>query len=340
MEKRDLDIILDSAVNWLMYKDKTVLITGSTGRLGRYIIDLLVEIDLRYNLNMKILCAARSLEKFQRVFKDELHFPNVKILCQDVNMAIVYDGVIDFIFHTAGPAAPVDFNSSPAETLWSHVNGTRNILECARTHNTQKVFYISTVEIYGEWKEERGIREDDMGILRHLNSRACYPEAKRLCETMLAVYKQEYGVRYCGVRLSHTLGPGILLDDGRAFAEFLDCAFKGRNIVLTSNGSAMRTYTYVADVMNAVFRIMEKGEETLYNVSAEENLISVRDLAELIASLSPSGNTKVRFSGEVAKLPYLPFKLPIMDTNKIRDLGWSPKVGLRDMFKWTMDSLI
>lgn len=339
MEKRDLDIILDSAVNWLMYKDKTVLVTGSTGRLGRYIVDLLIEIDLRYNLNMNILCAARSLEKLQRVFKEELHFPNVKVLCQNVNTEIVYDEVIDFIFHTAGPAAPVDFNSSPVETLWSHVNGTRNILECARTHNTQKVFYISTVEIYGEWKENHGIAESDMGILQHLNSRACYPEAKRLCETMLAVYKQEYGIGYCGVRLSHTLGPGILLDDGRAFAEFIDRSLKGEDIILTSNGSAMRTYTYVADVMNAVFLIMEKGEETLYNVSAEENLISVRDLAELIATLSPSGKTKVRLSKEASKLPYLPFKLPIMDTSKIRDLGWKPKVSLREIFKWTMETL-
>lgn len=339
MEKRDLDIILDSAVNWLMYNNKTVLVTGSTGRLGRYIVDLLIEIDLRYNLNMTILCAARSLDKLQKVFKEELLFPNVKILCQDVNTTIVYDGSIDFIFHTAGPAAPVDFNSSPAETLWSHVNGTRNILECARTHNTQKVFYISTVEIYGEWKEERGIKEDDMGILQHLNSRACYPEAKRLCETMLAVYKQEYEIGYCGVRLSHTLGPGILLDDGRAFAEFMDRSLKGEDIILTSNGSAMRTYTYVADVMNAVFLIMEKGEETFYNVSAEENLISVRDLAELIASLSPSGITKVRLSEEAAKLPYLPFTLPIMDTSKVRDLGWQPKVSLKDIFKWTMETL-
>lgn len=340
MEKRDLDIIMNSAVNWLMYKDKTVLVTGSTGRLGRYIVDLLIEIDLRYNLNMNILCAARSSKKLQEVFNEELHLPNVKVLCQDVNEPIDYDGIIDFIFHTAGPAAPIDFKIRPAETLWSHINGTRNVLECARTHNTKKVFYISTVEIYGECKGIQGITEDDMGVLYHLNSRACYPEAKRLCETMLAVYKQQYGISYCGVRLSHTLGPGISLDDGRAFAEFINCSLKGEDIVLTSDGSAMRTYTYVADVMNAVFLIMEKGKETLYNVSADENLISVRDLAELIASLSPSRKTKVRMSDEAAKLPYLPYKLPIMDTSKIRDLGWRPQVGLKEIFQWTIETLV
>lgn len=340
MEKKDLDIILDSVVNWQMYKDKTVLVTGATGRLGRYIADLLIEIDLRYNLNMKILCAARSREKLHQVFGDELQLPSVYVLCGDINTLPGYEGTIDYIFHTAGPAAPVDFKRCPAETLWSHVNGTRNILECARTHGTRRVFYVSTVEVYGELTAEQNITEADMGILRHLNYRACYPEAKRLCETMLTVYKQQYGVGYCGVRLSHTLGPGILLDDGRAFAEFIDRSLKGEDIVLHSDGSAMRTYTYVADAINAVFLIMEKGKETLYNVSAEENLISIRDLAELIANLSPSGKTKVRLSDEAAKMPYLPFKLPIMDTSKVRDLGWRPKVGLRDMFKWTMEALV
>lgn len=340
MERRELNIILDSAVNWLMYKDKTVLVTGATGRLGRYIADTLIETDLRYNLNMRILCAARSREKLRRVFGDELQLPNVYTLCADINMSPAYEGTIDYIFHTAGPAAPADFKERPSETLWSHVNGTRNILECARTHGTRRVFYVSTVEVYGEMVEERDITEIDMGILRNLTPRACYPEAKRLCETMLAVYKQQYGVNYCGVRLSHTLGPGIVLDDGRAFAEFIDRSLQGEDIVLYSDGSAMRTYTYVADVINAVFLIMEKGEDTLYNVSAEENLISVRDLAELIASLSPSGKTLVRLSDEAAQLPYLPFKLPIMNTDKVRNLGWKPKVRLRELFKWTMESMI
>lgn len=340
MEKRDLDIILDCAVNWLMYKDKTVLVTGATGRLGRYIVDSLIEVDLRYDLNMTILCLARSSKKLRSVFGDELEFPNVNIMCQDMNEPIVYDGTIDFIFHTAGPAAPVDFKEEPAEMLWCHVNGTRNILECARTHVTKKVFYVSTVEIYGEWTGECEIMESDMGILQHLNSRAGYPEAKRLCETMLAVYEKEYGVKYCGVRLSHTLGPGILLDDGRAFAEFINQSLKGKDIILTSDGSAMRTYTYVADAMNAIFLIMERGEGTFYNVSTDENLVSVRDLAELIAGMSPSGKTRVLLEGAASQLPYLPFKLPIMNTSRIRSLGWKPRVGLRDMFKWIMESFV
>ena len=340
MEKRDLDIICHSAVNWQMYENSTVLITGATGRLGRYIVETLTDVDLKYNLNMQIIGLARSVEKARPVFQDILKFPNVSMMYQDINKPILYDDNIDYIFHTAGPAAPMDFKNNPVETLWAHVNGTHNVLECARTHQTKRVFYVSTVEVYGDWQSDATIKEEDMGIMRQLNSRACYPEAKRLCETMFATYKEEYGQSYCGVRLCHTLGPGISIHDGRAFAEFMDCVIHNKNIVLHSDGSAMRTYTYTPDAVNAMFLVMDKGQDLLYNVAANENLISIRDLANLMTTLLPNRNSKVVFSEEAAKLPYLPFKLAIMDTSKIRSLGWKPQVDLKHMFQWTMEALM
>mgnify|MGYP001625460080 CR=1 FL=1 len=340
VEKRDIDIICRGYVNWKMYRNKTVLITGATGRLGRYILETLADVDIKYNLNMRILGLARSEKKAKEVFGGTLELPNVSFLYKDVNKEISYEGYIDYIFHTAGPAAPVDFKNTAVETLWAHVNGTHNILECARNHGTERVFYVSTVETYGDFSGKVNIKEEDMGILHHLNFRACYPEAKRLCETMLASYKEEYGVDYCGVRFSHTLGPGILLDDGRAFAEFINCVLHDQDIVLNSDGSAMRTYTYVADGINAAFLIMSKGESTFYNVAADENLISVRDLANLIAGLSITGKSKVVFSKKTSEMPYLPFILPIMDTTKIRKLGWRPQVNLEKTFKWTMESFV
>ena len=340
MEKRDLDIIIDSAVNWRMYENTTVLVTGATGRQGRYILETLADMDLRYNLNMRVIGLARNEQKAKAVFGNLLELPNVSFLYQDVNTPIPCAGNIDYIFHTAGPAAPMDFNKDPVGTLWAHVNGTHNVLECARTHKTRRVFYISTVETYGEWKSDEKIKETDMGVMRQLTPRACYPEAKRLCETMLTTYKAQYGISFCGVRLCHTLGPGVSLTDGRAFAEFMNCVINNEDIVLHSDGSAMRTYTYVADAVNAMFLIMDKGEDELYNVATEENLISIRDLAETMTRLLPNRTSKVVFSEEASKLPYLPFKLAIMDTSKIRELGWKPSTDIEHMFKWTMESFL
>lgn len=340
MENRDLKIIKNSVVNWRMYLNATVLVTGATGRLGRYILETLADVDLEYNLNMRVLGLARSGEKARDVFGSLLELPNVKFLYQDVNTEIRYDGKIDYIFHTAGPAAPRDFHEDPAGTLWAHVNGTRQVMECARTHRAKRVFYVSTVEPYGEWEQDARIRETDMGIMRQFSARACYPEAKRLCETMLAAYKEQYGISSCGVRLCHTLGPGISLTDGRAFAEFMNCVMNNEDIVLHSDGSAMRTYTYTPDAVNAMFLIMDKGEDMLYNVASEENLISIRDLARLMPALLPGCASKVVFSEEAAKLPYLPFRLAIMDTAKVRELGWKPQTDIPHTFQWTMQSFL
>lgn len=341
MERRDFDIIRKGISNWNMYRNATVMVTGATGRLGRFILETLVDVDLKYNLNLRVVGLARNHEKAVSVFGELLEFPNVSFLYQDVNTPINYDGNVDYIFHTAGPAAPLDFKTSAVNVLWAHVNGTHNVLEFAVNHNTKKVFYISTVEIYGTWESDAKIKEEDMGPLHNLNSRACYPEGKRLCETMLASYKACYGIDFCGVRLCHTLAAGIALDDGRAFAEFIDCALKGNDIVLHSDGSAMRTYTYTPDAVNAIFMIMERGESGyMYNVAATENLISIRDLANLIARMSPSKKTKVVFSEEASKMPYLPFKLAIMDTSKIRDLGWQPQTDIESTFRWTIESFL
>lgn len=339
MEKRDLDIITNSAVNWRMYLDSTVLVTGATGRIGMYIMETLADVDLKYNLNMKILGLARSEKKARDVFDNLLDLPNVEFIYQDVNVPINYEGKIDYVFHTAGPAAPKDYDY-PVDTLWAHVNGTHNVMEAARLHKAKRVFYVSTVEVYGDWKSDVKIKETDMGVMQNLVSRACYPEAKRVCETMLTTYKQQYGISFCGVRLCHTLGPGVALDDGRGFAEFMDCILKNKDIVLHSDGGAMRTYTYVADAVNAMFLIMDKGEDMLYNVANEDNLISIRDLAETMVCLLPDRKSRVIYAPEAAKLQYLPFKLAILDTTKVRELGWKPITDIKTMFKWTLESFL
>ena len=340
--ERDIDIIMKSPIDWEVFREKSILVTGATGRLGMYIVEAFCEADLRWNLNLRVIALARSEEKLQRVFGNTLELPNVRTLVQDITTPLEIEGSVDFIFHTAGPAAPVDFTSTPVDTLWAHVQGTRNVLELAREKKAKQVFYMSTVEIYGEWKKDEKIRETDMGPMKCDVARACYPEAKRLCETMLASYQAQYAVPYRGIRMCHTFGPGISLDDGRAFAEFLRDVVRGEDIVLQSDGSAMRTYTYVADAVGAMLLISSKGQDgTFYNVANTDNLISIRDLAKLIAGLDPAQKVQVRYADGVGKgLKYLPFKLAIMDVSNVEALGWKPQVDLNHAFRYTLDAFL
>jgi nucleoside-diphosphate-sugar epimerase len=339
-EQRDIDIIWNNPIDWEVFRNQTILVTGATGRLGMYIVEAINKADIDWNLNLKIICLARNEKKLKEVFGKTLMLPNIRTLVQDITEPVAYDGDVDFIFHTAGAASPKDFTQAPVDTLWGHVQGTRNILELAREKNTKKILYVSTVETYGEWKSEEGIRETDIGALKFDQKRACYPEAKRLCETMLACYEAQYGIDYVTVRLCHTFGPGIVLDDGRAFAEFIRDVLEGKDIVLQSDGSAMRTYTYVADAIGAILLAFTKGKETCYNIANVDNLISIRDLAQLIADLDPKHKVQVRSTQESGSLQYLPFRLGIMNVDRIMQLGWRPQVGLKDAFRYTIDSFL
>lgn len=341
VELRDIDIILKNPIDWECFRNRTVLVTGATGRLGMYLVEALNKADIDWNLNLTIIALARSRQKLQEVFGESLQLPNIHTIVQDIEMPISWTGDIHYIFHTAGAASPQDFTNWPVDTLWGHVQGTRNVLELAREKKTAKVLYVSTVEIYGEWKSAEGIREDDMGPMHCDNARACYPEAKRMCETMLASYEAQYGVSYVGVRLCHTFGPGISLNDGRAFAEFIRNVMEGKDIVLQTDGSAARTYTYVADAIGAMLLAFTKGKEHYYNIANLDNLISIRDLAELIAGLDPKGKVTVRYARQAEqKLKYLPFKLGIMNVDRITELGWRPQVGVEEAFRYTLESFL
>ena len=306
-----------------------------------YFVEAINKADIDWNLNLTIIAMARSREKLKRVFGQTLKLPNIKAMIQDITEPIIYDKPVHYIFHTAGAASPMDFTQTPVDTLWGHVQGTRNILEFAREKKVERVFYISTVETYGEWKGDEKIKESDCGPLHCDNARACYPEAKRLCETMFASYEAQYGINYVGARLCHTFGPGISLYDGRAFAEFIRNVLEGKNIVLQTDGSATRTYTYVADAVGAMLLAFTKGKDKYYNVANPDNIISIRDLANLIAGLDPKQKVKVQYASDIEQqLNYLPFKLGIMNVDRIMNLGWRPQVGIEEAFKYTIESFL
>lgn len=340
MEQRDIDIVFQSPIDWEYFRNKTILVTGATGRIGMYLVEAINKANSDWNLNITILAHARSKKKLAKIFGPSLQLPNLHVLVQDITQPIQWNDSLDYIFHTAGAASPSDFTQCPVETIFGHLHGTQNVLELARK-NSAKVLYVSTVEIYGDWHEETRIKETDVAPLRCDNVRACYPEAKRMCETMLEAYRVEYGVSYTGVRLSHTLGPGIILDDGRSFAEFLKNVKDGQDIILHSDGSAVRTYTYTADAVGAMLLAFTTGRERWFNIANINNIIAIGDLAELIASLDPQNMVKVVYAqGNKPALRYLNFNLGIMDVSRIMALGWKPYVNLENTFRYTLESIL
>lgn len=168
------------------------------------------------------------------------------------------------------------------------------------------------------------IDEQSYGGLDILNPRACYAEGKRAAEAMCAAYQAQFGIVF-----GHIYGPGMALDDGRVQAEFAANVVAGSDIVLNSDGSAVRTYTYVADAIAGLFYVLLRGEQMAYNVADPDGLVSIRRLAELFTQVRLEKGLRLAFTNESDARSYSQVKGQGLNTGRLAGLGWRALVGLR-----------
>jgi nucleoside-diphosphate-sugar epimerase len=239
--------------------------------------------------------------------------------------------VIDYVFHAAGSASPYYIHNDPVGIINANVQGTQQVLELARSHHTKNIVFASTREVYGCVEGKLSISEDDMGVIDPLNPRDCYPESKRLAEALLMAYQTQYQVSFNTVRLAHSYGPGMEIEnDGRVMADLISDVVHARDTQLKSSGEAERAFCYVTDAVSGILRVMLRGEPGLaYNLANEKEPISVFDLAHLLQELS--GNSKsVRVEVNGDQSGYTNYARTAMNTKRLSGLGWDVKVGLRD----------
>ena len=315
---------------------KTILITGASGMIGSYFVYTLMKLNESYDANIKIIPLIRNLNKLDDFV---INNDNVCPIVQDVTDKIHYDGEIDYIIHAASPASPKIMKELPVETNFANTIGTANTLILANEKKVEGYLFISSREIYGKpiFNEEY-FTEESFGFIDQLVPRNAYAEGKKAAENMCVGFNKEYGLNVKIVRLAHTYGPGMSIYDGRVQADFLKNLVHGDNIKLKSDGSSIRTYTYVADAINAMFKVILNSKDIVYNVSDENNKISIRELAYIVASLD---NLKVVFEIEDEdNQSYAPFKFGILSSDKIKkELNWKSKYSLKNGFKRTYDFL-
>ncbi|WP_405306868.1 NAD-dependent epimerase/dehydratase family protein [Methanobrevibacter sp.] len=320
--------------------NSSVMITGATGMIGSYFVYTLMKLNENYDANIKIIPLVRNLNKINEEILSKSY---VQPIVQDVTEKIEYDGDVDYIIHAASPASPKIMKEKPVETNFANTIGTANTLMFAKEHNSKKYLFISSREIYGAPIEnEEYFKEDSFGFIDQLIPRNAYAEGKKAAENMCVGFKTEYGLDTKIVRLAHTYGPGMSVDDGRVQADFLKNLLNEEDIVLKSDGSSIRTYTYVSDAVSAMFKIILKSEDMVYNVSDERNEVSIRELAETMVKILPEKELKLVFDikDEDKDAGYAPFKFGLLSSEKIRnELGWNAKYSVFDGFKRTLEFL-
>lgn len=306
--------------------NKTILITGATGLIGRNLICHIHE----HEPSCRIVALVRSIEKARSIFSDNW----LQYIEGDVCDPIVYEGTIDYIVHGASITSSKKFVEEPVDVILTNINGTRNLLDLAKEKAVKSFVYLSTMEVYGTPTSDEKISEDYICNLDTMNKRSSYPESKRLCESICTAYFSQYGVPTKVIRLTQTIGPGIDYYDGRVFAEFARCAVEKRDIVLHTKGETKRMYISADDASNAIMTVLLKGKNgEAYNVANEDAYCSIYEMARIVADEICYGKIKVLIeTDDISKYGYLSEMKMNLDTSRLRALGWNSTASIYDMY--------
>ena len=337
--EEDIKRIISEPVNWEKLRGKSVLVTGASGMIGNYVISTLIGLNRTENMDISISGLLRHPDKLTDEVRNQ-----ITIIEQSVTEPVSKDYQFDYVIHTASPASPLIMRTDPVGTIAANVLGVWNTLQSAYHSKADGYLFISSREIYGQPEMGQDVFDEaTYGFVDPLDPRSCYPEGKKAAETMCACYRQQYGMNTKAARLAHTYGPGMPVDDGRVQADFFRDVINHRNIVLKSEGTAVRTYTYVSDAVAALFYILLNGDEDeiAYNISSEDAIVSIRQLAETMVNTFPERHLSIEFDipEKQSNDGTAPFTLGTLSSEKLMSLGWKPRVSLQEGIKRTIKYL-
>jgi dTDP-glucose 4,6-dehydratase len=307
-----------------MSERKRILITGAAGFLGSHLCDRFVKEDYHV-VAMDNLITGR-LKNIEHLFKLE----NFEFYNHDVSKFIHVPGKLDYILHFASPASPIDYLKIPIQTLKVGSLGIHNCLGLAKAKNA-RVLIASTSEVYGD-PTVHPQTEEYWGNVNPVGPRGVYDEAKRFQEAMTMAYHNFHGVETRIVRIFNTYGPRMRLNDGRVLPAFIGQALRGEDLTVFGDGSQTRSFCFVDDLVEGIFRLLHSDYALPVNVGNPDE-ISIADFAEEIIKLTGT-NQKVIYKD----LPVDDPKQRQPDITKAKEiLGWEPKVSRSEGLKITYD---
>ena len=303
---------------------KTILITGAAGFLGSHLCDRFTE-DGYHVVGMDNLITGR-MSNLEHLIK----LPNFEFHHHDVSKHIHIPGELDYILHFASPASPIDYLKIPIQTLKVGSLGIHNCLGLARVKKA-RVLIASTSEVYGD-PNVHPQPESYWGNVNPVGPRGVYDEAKRFQEAMTMAYNTFHGVETRIVRIFNTYGPRMRLNDGRVLPAFIGQALRGEDLTVFGDGSQTRSFCYVDDLVEGIFRLLKSDYEQPVNIGNPSE-ISIAQFAEEIIELT----------GTEQKVIYK--DLPVDDPKQRRPditlasklLGWEPKVSRQEGLKITYE---
>lgn len=303
---------------------KRVLITGAAGFLGSHLCDRFIK-EGCHVIGMDNLITG-DLRNIEHLFKlKEFEFYH-----HDVSKFVFVPGKLDYILHFASPASPIDYLKIPIQTLKVGSLGTHNLLGLAKAKQA-RILVASTSEVYGD-PLVHPQNEEYWGNVNPVGPRGVYDEAKRFQEAITMAYHTYHGLETRIVRIFNTYGPRMRLNDGRVLPAFIGQALRGQDLTAFGDGSQTRSFCYVDDLVEGIYRLLLSDCATPVNIGNPDE-ISINDFAEEI----------IRLTGTSQKVVYKPLptddpKQRQPDISKAREiLGWEPRVSRSEGLKITYE---
>lgn len=301
-----------------------VLITGAAGFLGSHLCDRFIRED--YHVIAMDNLITGDMQNIQHLFP----LPQFEFYHHDVTKFIHIPGELKYILHFASPASPIDYLKIPIQTLKVGALGTHNCLGLAKAKNA-RILVASTSEVYGD-PLVHPQTEEYWGNVNPVGPRGVYDEAKRYMEAITMAYHTFHGVETRIVRIFNTYGPRMRLNDGRALPAFIGQALRGQDLTVFGDGSQTRSFCYVDDLVEGIYRLLLSDYEKPVNIGNPDE-ISLKDFAEEILQLTGS-NVKISYQ----PLPVDDPKQRKPDITKARKLlNWEPVVNRKEGLKRTYE---
>jgi dTDP-glucose 4,6-dehydratase len=295
----------------------TSVVTGAAGFLGSHLVDLLLA------RGHKVI----GIDNFITGTVDNIaHLgghPNFKFIQQDVTEFLFLEAPVDYVWHFASPASPVDYLEFPIQTLKVGSLGTHKTLGLAK-YKGARFLLASTSEIYGD-PLVHPQTEDYWGNVNPIGPRGCYDESKRFAEAMTVAYHKEHGVEIRIARIFNTYGPRMRLNDGRVVPTFISQALKNQPLTVFGNGRQTRSFCYVSDLIEGVYRLMMSPVAQPVNLGNPQELTVLEFAREIVRTIK--SRSKIVFK----PLPQDDPRQRRPDITRARTrLGWEPKVALAE----------
>jgi dTDP-glucose 4,6-dehydratase len=301
----------------------TCLVTGGAGFLGSHLCDELLR---RGN---RVICVD-NLETGSLTNIAHVRVPEFRFLQADIVEPYFVDEDVDFVYHLASPASPIDYLRLPLHTLKVGSYGTHHTLGLAKQHRA-RFLIASTSEVYGDPQIHPQV-ESYWGHVNPIGPRGVYDEAKRYAEALTMAYHRQQGVDTAIIRIFNTYGPRMRANDGRAIPAFMSQALSGKPITIFGNGSQTRSFCYVEDLIRGMIALSESGYHQPVNVGNPDEF-TLQELADTVIEVTGSSSEIV-----YEALPTDDPKRRKPDITLAKQiLGWEPTIVLRDGLQRTLD---